>query len=275
MASKEDNLETGTEVTSEILEISSGGRAGIDQPGWSHKFGKLGVELTPDELEVRVQHLRQQLLQNPDIKNVRDALRSCGVSEREDIIELVKRYNFNSPGILFTPDNYDSWRKLANNDGTINDARYLVHEIAEVKELERIKQQKKFDYIGKGMESMTRRQKQEWAIDFKIYYMQAHCKALEVEYEFIANQVSVATNGMISISRIVAAAVDPNRDEGRAFMLVDGVALEKHPNFSTWLSRGEEILQLNRNQRLKLKLLANPTLTELVRAVKYKRINQL
>jgi hypothetical protein len=108
---------------------------------------------------------------------------------------------------------------------------------------------------------MTRRQKQEWAIDFKIYYMQAHSKALEVEYEFIANQVSIATNGMISISRIIAAAVDPNRDEGRAFMLVDGVVLEKHPNFSTWLSRGKEIFQLNRNQRLKLKLLANPTLT--------------
>lgn len=275
MASQEENLETGTEVTSEILEISSGGCAGIDQLGWSHRFGKLGVELTPDELEARVQHLRQQLLQNPDIKNVRDALRNCSISEREDIIKLVKRYNFDSPGILFTPDNYDSWRKLANNDGTINDARYLVHEIAEVKELERIKQQKEFDYMGKGMESMTSRQQREWIADFKIYYMQAHCKALEVEYEFIANQVFIATNGMISISRIVAAAIDPNRDEGRAFMLVDGVFLEKHPNFSTWLSRGEEILQLNRNQRLKLKLLANPTLTELVRAVKHKRINQL
>lgn len=278
MASNEnekDNLEPGTDVTSETLELSSGGCAGIDEPGWSHKFGELGIELTPDELEVRVQYLRQQLLQNPDVKNVRDALRNCGVSEREDIIKLVKRYNFDSPGILFTPDNYDSWRKLANNDGTINDARYLVHEIAEVKELERIKQQKQFDYMGKGMKSMTRRQKQEWAIDFKIYYMQAHSKALEAEYEFIANQVSVATNGMISISRIVAAAVDPNRDEARAFMLVDGIVLEKHPNFSIWQQRGEETLQLNRNQRLKLKLLANPTLVELVRVVKQKRISQL
>lgn len=148
MASQEDNLEKGTEVTDETLELSSGGCAGIDEPGWSDKFGKLGVEFTPDELEARVQHLRQQLLQNPDIKNVRDALRSCSISEREDIIKLVKRYNFNSPGILFTPDNYDSWKKLANNDGTINDARYLVHEIAEVKELERIKQQKEFDYMA-------------------------------------------------------------------------------------------------------------------------------
>ncbi|TWH50883.1 hypothetical protein [Dulcicalothrix desertica] len=42
-----------------------------------------------------------------------------------------------------------------------------------------------------------------------------------------------------------------------------------------WKQRGEEILQLNRNQRLKLKLLANPTLAELVRAVKQKKISQL
>ncbi len=270
---EEGELKTGTEVATETVELRSGGCAGIDEPGWSHKLGKLGIELPQDEFEARVQHLRQQLLQNPDVKNVRNALKSCGISESEEIINLVKRYNFDSPGISFTPDNYDSWRKLANNDSTINDARYLIHEIAEVKELERIKQQKEFDYMGKGKESMTRRQKREWETDFKNYYMQAHCKALKAEYEFIANQVSIATNGMIPISRIVAAAVDPTRKEARIFMLVDAVPLEKHPNFSSWQQCSEETVQLNRNQRLKLKLRTNPTLAELVRAVKQKKIS--
>jgi hypothetical protein len=270
---EEGELEARTEAATQI-ELCSGGSAGIDESAWSHKLGKdSGVDLSQDKLDAKVQELRQQLLQKQDVKNVRNALKSCGISESEEIIDLVKRYNFDSPGICFTPDNYDSWSKLANNEGTINDARYLVHEITEVKELERIKQQKDFDYMGRGKESMTRRQKREWETDFQNYFMQAHRKALEVEYEFIANQVSLATNGTISISRIVAAAVDPTRKEARIFMLVDAVPLEKHPNFSSWQQRSEETVQLNRNQRLKLKLRTNPTLAELVRAVKHKKIS--
>lgn len=273
---EEGELNAGTEVADKTFELRSGGCAGTDESGWGHKLREeLGRELSEDELKAKVEELRQQLLHKQDVKNVRNALKSCGVSESEEIIDLVKRYNFDSSGIRFNPDNYDSWRKLANDKGTINDARYLVHEIAEVKELERIKQEKKFDYMGKDKENMTRRQKGQWEEDFDNYYMQAHSKALEAEYEFIAKQVLVTTNGIISISRMVAAAVDPTRKEACIFMLVDGVVLGQHQNFSTWLSRGEETVQLNRNQRLRLKLRVNPTLAELVRAVKQKKISEL
>jgi hypothetical protein len=113
------------------MELHSGGCAGFDEIGW---IDKLGTNLSPDELQAKVEHLRQQLLENSDVKKVRSAVIKCGISEKEQLIALVKRYNFNSPGISFTPDNYYSWTKIANGKGTINDARYLVHEIAEVKE---------------------------------------------------------------------------------------------------------------------------------------------
>lgn len=274
---EEGELKAGTEVATETVELRSGACVEIDESGWGHRLrSELGRELSKDELETKVQYLREQLLQNPDVRNVRDALRSCGISESEEIIKLVKRYNFDSPGINFNPDNYYSWRRLASNDGTINDARYLVHEIAEVREFERIKQEKNFDYMGKGKESMTRRQKVQWEADFPYYYMQAHRKALEAEYDFMAKQVSIATNGIISISRIVAAAIDPTREEARIFMLVDGIPLEEHQNFSTWQQRCEESIPLlSRKQRLRLNLRTNSTLAELVRAVKQKKISEL
>jgi hypothetical protein len=122
---------------------------------------------------------------------------------------------------------------------------------------------------------MTRKQKRQWQADFQDYYIQAHGKALEVEYQFVADQVSVATKGKISISRFVAAAIDPNRDEAHRYMLVDGVPLEEHPNFSDWQLCSKEIAELNRNQRMRLGFTINPTLAELIRAVKQIKLNSL
>lgn len=270
-AEEDEVLATEAEHATEVVELRSGGCAGIDEIGWSKK---LGANLLSDELQSKVEHLRQQLLgNNSDVKKVRDALKNYDISVNEQLIALVKRYNFDSPGISFTPDNYDSWTRVANQKGTINDMRYLVHEIEEVEELKRIQQQTGFDFIGTKRDEMTRRQKQQWEADFDTYYRQAHSKALEAEYDFIAKQVSVATNSSIFIQRNVAAAIDPNRDEARLYMLVNGLPLEAHHNFSNWQMRGNETAELTRKQRMHLRITINPTLAELVRAVKQIKLN--
>lgn len=265
-------LTTKPEDATEFIELRSGGCAGIDEVGWSVK---LGTNLPADELLEKVEELRQQLLAKGDVKKVRNALKICGISKSEELIASVKRYNFDSQGITFTVDNYDSWMKLASGNGTIDDARYLVHEIAEVEELKRIQQQTDFDFIGSSLKNMTRTKRQQWQADFDRYYMESHCKALEVEYDFIAKQVSVATNDKVSISRNEAAAIDPSRDEARSYMLVDGSTLETHKNFTNWQLCGNKQVQLNRSQRIRLKFTINPTLSELVRAVKQLKINYL
>jgi hypothetical protein len=271
---EDEVLGTSAEQATEAVEIHSGGCAGIDEIGWSNN---LGTSLSFDKLQAKVEHLRQQLLEKSDVKKVKNTLIKCEVkcdiSKNEQVIALVKRYNFDSPGITFTPDNYNSWMRLANGKCTISDVRYLVHEIAEVEELRRIQQQTGFDFMGTSQDNMTRKRKQQWKTDFEKYYKQAHSKALEAEYDFIADQVSVATNGKISISRTVAAAIDPNRDEARLYMLVEGVPLEEHSNFSDWQLRSKETADINRNQRIRLRFTRNPTLAELVRAVKEIKLN--
>ncbi|BAY28163.1 hypothetical protein NIES2100_79920 (plasmid) [Calothrix sp. NIES-2100] len=262
---EDEALKTTTEQASEGIELRSGGCAGIDEIGWSQKLGR---NLSTDEIEAKVEHLRQQLLENSDVKKVRNTLKKCDITKNEQLIALVKRYNFDSPGITFTPENYYSWTKLADGKCTINDVRYLVHEIAEVEELRCIQQQNGFDFMATNWDNMTRRKKQEWRTDFKYYYMQAHSKALEAEYDFLAKKVSDATNSEIPFSRIVAAAIDPSRDEARRYMLVDGISLEEHPNFSDWQLRAKEIVKLNRKQRLRLGFTVNPQLNDLLRAVK-------
>lgn len=271
-AGEDGFLDTEVEPSAEVINLHSGGCAFIDDIGWSHE---LGVNTSSDELQTKVENLRQQLLKNSDVKKVRNAMKACDISENEQLIELVKRYNFDSPGIYFAPDNYNSWTKLANEKGAIDDARYLVHEIEEVKQLRIIQQQTSFDFMGTKRNNMTRRQKQQWEADFKNYFKQAHSKALEAEYEFIAKQVYIATNGKISISRTIAAAIDPNRNEGRLYILVDGVPLEEHSNFESWQLQGKETAKLNRNQRLRLKIVQNPTVAELIRAVKQIKLNSL
>lgn len=270
---EDEVLETETEHINEVLVLPSGSCAGIYEIHWSRK---LGANLSPDELQSKVEHLRQQLLgNNSDVRKVRNALINCGISVNEQSIALVKRYNFDSRGIYFTPDNYDSWIRLAHGKGTINDARYLTHEIEEVEELRRIQQQTGFDFIGTRTDEMTGRQKRQWQADFDTYYRQAHSKALEAEYDFLAKQVSNATNGKISISRLVAAAIDLDRDEARLYMLVDGILLEEHSNFSDWQLRGKETAEITRNQRIRLGFTRNPTIADLLREVKQIKLNSL
>ena len=215
-----------------------------------------------------VENMRLRLLRQRDIGRVQRALIESGIPVDRELIRAVKRYNFDNPGIEFLPDNYNAWRNLATGRFTIDDVRYLVHEMAEVAELRRIQSRTGFDYLGTTWEKLGRRARRRWEVDFNRIYDRAHARALEAEYDFVARQVAETTNGRVRISRTIAAAVDPSRSEGRLFMLVDGVPLEDHFNFAGWEARARETVSIGRSAAERLGISTNPTLGELVDAVK-------
>lgn len=55
-------------------------------------------------------------------------------------------------------------------------------------------------------------------------------------------------------------------------MLVNGVPLSEHKNFQTWRQRATEIVEIGRGAKERLGLYQNPTLAELIDAVKRQKL---
>lgn len=224
-----------------------GGRAGPHEEQW-HDAGYRYNEIEP---------LRQELLTYNDIGKVQRAIRKLGIRIRRDIIQAVKDYNFDSQGIGFLYENYTAWRRLATGKGTIGDVSYLIHEIAEVEELQRVKRQTGFDFMKSEFKSI--KELRRWERNFDRYYKLSHSKALEVEYEFIAQQVLNVTNGRVKISKLEAAATDPTRfigdgtgdTEAWRYMFVDGIVMKKHHHFAAWC-KPNEIVTLRKSAQRQL-----------------------
>lgn len=225
-----------------------GGRAGPHEWGWV----QAGLDL------VEVESLRLQLLAQNDYGQVQKSMQKVEVTVDRALLHLVKRYNFDSLGLGFLYDNYRAWRNLATGRGTIGDAAYLVHEIAEVEEWRRLKAEKRFDFMKTTFKPA--RKLRQWRFDFQLYYLQAHSKALEAEYEFIAEQVLKLTNGRVNISLLQAAAIDPTRPIGDTtgemeawrYLLVDGIAMKRHPHFVAWRRKANQVVSLGKKARKQL-----------------------
>ena len=268
------NEATKSEVkyTAEVTVSCSGVCVYFDS-AWEPEFGDAYSD-------GKVQELRFQLLrQQNDVNKVEKALRNLqlpeGISQGkqcQQLLEKVKRYLFDSPGISFTPRNFKAWKRLVSGRGTVADAQFVIHEMAEIMELQRIQKETDFDFMGTDWEKMSRRQKVQWESNFDCYYRTAHSQALKYEYDFLAKQVFDSTNGKISLSAIVAAAIDPSRNEARLHMLVDEVHMEEHHDFESWRQRASEMVELNRRQLEKLGLHDSPTLEALVQAVKRQKL---
>lgn len=250
--------------------IHGGGRAGPYMDGWL----KAGYNV--EELE----SLRQQLLRQNDIGPVQRAMRQVGISVDRATLHLVKRYNFDSQGIGFSYLNFTAWRRLVTGRGTIGDASYIVHEIAEVKELQRIQQQTNFDFIGLGVDRLSRKPRRRWESDFDRYYKLSHSKALEAEYEFLIEEINAyIPDTKLKITKLQAAAIDPTRrikgleTEAARHMLVDGVAMKKHHHYKTWLGRANEFVALNKRGQRKLKVQRKEIrVDDLIRVVRHQQI---
>ena len=247
-----------------IRQIATGGMAGASEVVW-------------DKTHWEIEQLRTDLLERQDIGAVQRSLQEMGISAERAMLQSVKNYNFNSRGLEFRPENYSAWTRLANGKGIVDDVRYLVHEIAEVDALQRIQQRTGFDFIVRDWDTMTAVQRKRWRADFRRYYMQAHLQAIEQEYDFIAKVIGKITNNRVKISRTVAAAIDPTRDEARRYMIVDGVPLSGHRQFDEWQSRGEEVIEIGRGTLTRLNLSPGGTikLKELIDGVKRTPLSSL
>lgn len=247
-----------------------GGRAGPHEWGWA----EAGYDLS------EVESLRLKLMAQNDYGKVQRAIKQVGVSVARVELRLVKRYNFDSPGLGFLYKNYSAWRNLATGKGTIGNAAYLIHEIAEVEEFQRIKSETNFDFMKSGFK--TGREVRQWRSDFNQYYLVCHSKALEAEYEFIADQVFKVTNGRVEISKFQAACIDPTRligdktedTEGSRYMLVDGMSMKRHAHFETWRGNAHKIVTLRKSAQRKLNYNRKSiTLENLIRYLKQVPIN--
>lgn len=169
---------------------------------------------------------------------------------------------------------------MATKKGTIGDAAYLIHEIAEIEVLQRIQREIGFNFRKTDFKVV--KELRQWRNDFDRYYKQAHSKALEAEYDFIAEQVVNATNGRVKISRLQAGAIDPTRlikhgseeTEAALYLLVDGIPMQFHYHYNAWRKRANEIVSLSKSTQRRLQYYRKEiTLKELIRHVKRICIN--
>ncbi|MFI7583153.1 hypothetical protein ACH9DO_05095 [Kocuria sp. M1N1S27] len=221
-----------------------------------------------------VETLRRELLNRDDAGTVLRSLREAGVAADLAAVRRIKAYLFDSPGIMFEKDNYKAWMRLARFERavpSVDDVRMAVHEMAELNLLQRVQG---FDMLGRGYDQMTRSQRASWRAKFNYEYFRAHQKALEAEYDFLADQVRRITNGRVSEPRHVVAAVDPTREEARLYMLMDGKPLIDHRDFYAWASRTREVVEVGRGARDRLWLPSkgDVRLGELIQAVKDMRL---
>jgi hypothetical protein len=214
--------------------VPGGGRRGIWEPGWSDRF----PGLSPQQLAERVEKLRQNLLSTNDLNKIKQSMQRAGINLSNDEIRAIKNYDFDSAGISFTRENYDAWRRLATGKGTIDDVRYLVHELAEVNALKRTG----FDFMGRGWETMTSKQRRQWVADFDRHYAETHSQALLEESRFLSQSLSDITNGNVHLSPVIIAAI--GSEEARRNMLVNGLPLIENRNFAAWESEGNRIVTL-------------------------------
>jgi hypothetical protein len=236
------------------------------------RAGERYAAMSAQELEA----VRVALLARADIGAVQATLRSHGVDMSRETLEAIKRYLFNSRGIAFSGINFLAWQRLAKGGATVQDAAFLAHEAAELRALEDIRRGTGFDYMGSGWDKMKEGQRRQWLTDFDRYYGQAHATALEHEFDFLAQQVALATKGRVRPSRTVLAAIDRTSlgvpmsrgREARQYMLVDGVLLQDHRNLAEWAARGRELVSVGAGTVERLRLPGNQvTLADLLDAI--------
>ena len=245
-------------------------------------------------LPVELEKIRLNLLRNTqDLDNIYDVMRKAGLRVSREDIAAVKQYNFNSPGIYFSPENYMAWKKLAQGRGKIDDARYLLHEIEEVKQLRKIQEETGFDFMGKDFFKMDRDGRDGWELEFYDkanktgHYLKAHSKALEHEYKFMSRQIAKITNGEVNLNskndylKLILSELDENLKEDHVEnILVHGRTLEDQikdeiPEYVELAELAKQPVQLSAHLKKKLNLREPVTLGDLLDKARQKSLKDL
>ncbi|MFT3699673.1 MAG: DUF4157 domain-containing protein [Kofleriaceae bacterium] len=212
------------------------------------------------------QRLRQGTLSRgaTSVPVVAAKLRAFGIEKAtEPAVRKVFKYIFDSQGIAFDYVNYAAWERLATGSGTISDARFIVHELSEIGDME----SRGVDVNGperfKGEADAK-----AWRDNFDKEYMTSHAKALYTENVFLTNQLESITT--VKLTPEEFAAIDPTSQESVNYMaLPDGTLLKDNPNLATWRAKGAATVRIDATAAQRLGLTKTEvTYTDLVRAVK-------
>ena len=279
---------TGAERTQLLASIRrateplvAGGRFG--HSGWPADIADTVIEQT-----------RQALLRNgDDVRQIERVMRTYGrgvdptllAGVDQGTLQTVKQYLFNSPGLAFTRENHDAWIRLTRGQGTVDDFRFILHEVEELQAFRRI--DPRFDPLGRAWDTMTPGQRARWRTTFSAThapmtgrYYQAHAQALEREYSFLAERVQAVTGHTASRYAIAVADELGGGARGGPLQLLrpDGVPFTSHRHFQSWQRQAQQVVELDAELTSRLGLTRGsigraPTLVDVVRAVKRQRID--
>jgi hypothetical protein len=221
-----------------------GGRYGTS--GWAPEYTLAVLE-----------RMRTGLLAQPDVGLITDRLRRFGAPLDAGTVKRIKQYLFNSPGLGFTRENFEAWQRLSRGQGTVYDARFLVHEAAELAEFDRMG----FDPNPASWGSMGRDPRTRWHRGFLTTsssgepsgaYIRAHGVALGREYEFMAGQVRRFAGADVLPEVMASVDASASGANARDYLRIGDNVLREHPSFPQWRARAEEPVPLDGAARARL-----------------------
>jgi hypothetical protein len=182
-------------------------------------------------------------------------------------LEVVFDYLFQSQGIRLDYVNYAAWRRLSCGAGSVDDVRFVMHELAEQRAL---RGAGFTDTLGPS--AISAESIDQWRNAFQTAYFPAHDRALAVEARFVADEVARRTDGLVRLSAEDVALSDPTRlDEMRTYLHVDGVPVADHPSATRW-QRGDEPVKLSPPIAASLGLRQDTNIRDVIVAVKRSKL---
>jgi hypothetical protein len=158
---------------------------------------------------LQMRDLRMKLVarRESSVPAVSKSLLKFGIAEASpEKVGDVFKYLFDSQGIGFDYENYTAWERLATRRGTISDARFLVHEFAEIGDMKT----RSVDANGPDNFGGNEAARDAWRENSTKEYLVSHGKSLYSESQFVAGQIESIAK--VSLTPEVTAAVDPVRE---------------------------------------------------------------
>jgi hypothetical protein len=168
----------------------------------AEKWDGMTADANAGALSEEILALGEQMLSDSsDIANVYGSIKEYFPKEylRIDDVAMVKKYNFDGP-VAFTAENVMAWLRLANGVGTVDDLRYIHHEMYEIKKIQ-------------GTEFAPDLEQTEPGEHFwDEAYAPAHGAALMVEIRFLMHAVNGIYKKNYTWKHVAASDVERRED---------------------------------------------------------------
>ena len=166
------------------------------------KWDGMADDENAEALSEEINKLGELMLSdNSDITKVYEAIKKYFPEEYLSIkdVAMAKKYNFDGP-VAFTGENVMAWLRLANGRGTVDDLRYIHHEMYEIKKIQ-------------GTEFAPDLVKTEPSENFwDQAYPPAHGAALMVEIRFLMHAVNLIYKKNYTWEHVAASDIERRED---------------------------------------------------------------